>query len=275
MAWSDYNFHFLNTVSKQLVDELKRLETTPLNEDSLAELEAFQDKINSSQGIYLLHLRNEPVYLGKAGNVRERLAQHLNKLTGRIHGSERLDLCEIGFKVLLLDQSMSTAANEDILIAFFQNDHKGLWNNKGFGPKDPGKHRDTTKPSYFDKEYPINRAFPVTGLKNNVTIGDLFKVMKKTLPFVFRYQKLPKAIADTLLDLTEVKREAEILLRFAMNQFPAGWHAAMVGFGMVVYKGRKAYWHTAEVVVSTGSLPPLPPITEDDAEEDISGDDFQ
>ncbi|HZF98968.1 MAG TPA: hypothetical protein VEY92_12140 [Pseudoxanthomonas sp.] len=267
MAWKDYNFHFLNTVSQQLVEELEQLAITVLNTSSLADLDAFQAQIKSSQGVYLLHLNGNPVYLGKAGNVRERLAQHLAKLTGRVEGGQPLDLNNIGFKALLLDQSMSTAANEDVLIAFFQKDHKGLWNNKGFGPKDPGKQRDTTKPSYFDKTYPINKAFPVDGVDDRTTIGELFRVMKRTLPFVFRYQSLPRAIADNPLDLAGVKREAGELLKAAVALFPPGWHAAMVSFGIVVYKGSKAYWHTAEVVVSPGSPPPPPPLTEDDVDE--------
>ncbi|WP_242879244.1 hypothetical protein [Stenotrophomonas maltophilia] len=267
MAWKDYNFHFLNTVSQQLVDELEQLAITVLNTDSLADLDAFQVRIKSSQGVYLLHLNGNPVYLGKAGNVRERLMQHLAKLTGRMEGGQPLNLGNIGFKALLLDQSMSTAANEDVLIAFFQKDHKGLWNNKGFGPKDPGKQRDTTKPSYFDKTYPINKAFPVGGVDDRTTIGELFRVMKQALPFVFRYQALPKPIADTQIDLTDVTREAGTLLKAAIASFPPGWHAAMVSFGMVIYKGSKAYWHTAEVIVSPGSPPPLPPLTEEETDD--------
>lgn len=268
MAWKNYNFHFLNTVSQQLVEELEQLSVTPLNQSSLLELADFQVDIKSSQGVYLLHLRGLPVYLGKAGDVRERLTQHLNKLTGRMDGGQRLDLDGIGFKALLLDQSMSTAANEDVLIAFFQKSHQGLWNNKGFGPKDPGKYRDTTKPSYFDRTFPINRAFPVGNVPDLTTVGTLFKVMKSLLPFVFRYQKLPRAIADTPLDLSGVRREADELLRTAMAHFPPGWHAAMVSFGMVVYKVGRSYWHTSEVVASPGSPPLPPPLTEDDVDDD-------
>ncbi|MCL1561532.1 hypothetical protein [Xanthomonas nasturtii] len=264
MAWKDYNFHFLDTVSKQLVDELKQLDVTQLDATSLSDLENFQGAINSTQGIYLLHLALEPVYLGKSGNVRERLSQHLNKLTGR----KGINILDVGFKALLLDKSMSTAANEDILIAFFQKDYKGLWNNKGIGPKDPGKQRDTTRPSFFDRTYPVNEEFPVNLPGNQTTIGLLFKAMKQSLPYVFRYQKLPNNIANQPLDLTTVDRNAFSLLSHALGEFPAGWHAAIVGFGIVLYKGSKAYWHTAQVLVSPGSPPPLPGITEEDDDAD-------
>lgn len=275
MAWKNYSFHFLNTVSQQLVEELTGLPVTAFNDTRLSELGAFQAHINSSQGIYLLYFDGLPVYLGKATDVRERLAQHLNKLAGRLHGPQRLNLDTIGFKALLLDQSMSTAANEDVLIAFFQQDHKGLWNGRGFGPKDPGKNRDTTKPSYFDRTYPIDTAFPVENVPDHLTLLALFKRMKKALPFVFRYQKLPKSIANIQMDLTGVDRGAGTLLRTAIACFPAGWHAAMLSFGMVVYAGSKAYWHTAEVIVSPGSPPPPPPITDcigDDDDEDVPPD---
>lgn len=270
-GWRFYSFHFLDTVSQQLVDKLDEIKPLTLTRETLKELAAFQDSKHAKQGIYVLYLEGAPVYLGKAENVEERLSQHLNKLSGR----NNIDLAVVGFKALLLDRSMSTAANETTLIAFFSKSHKGLWNKRGFGPKDPGKNRDTTRPGYFDQNFPIRTDYPVPDVLDEMTIDALFKIMKAALPYVFRYQRLPAAIANVQLDLTGVPREAAALLRRALLSFPAGWHAAFVSFGMVVYRGSKAYWHTAEVIVSPGSPPPPPPITnadEDEEEEAESGD---
>ncbi len=264
-GWRFYSFHFLDTVSQQLVDKLDEIKPLTLTKQRLKELAAFQNSKHAKQGIYVLYLQGAPVYLGKADNVEDRLSQHRNKLSGR----NNVVLTEVGFKALLLDRSMSTAANEATLIAFFSKAHKGLWNKRGFGPKDPGKNRDTTRPGYFDQNFPIRTDYPVPSITNEMTIGALFKIMKTELPYVFRYQRLPAPIANTRLDLTGVPHEAAALLRHALLSFPAGWHAAFVSFGMVVYRGSKAYWYTAEVIVSPGSPAAPPPITNaDEAEEE-------
>jgi hypothetical protein len=263
-GWRFYSFHFLNTVSQQLVDKLGEIQPLPLTKETLKELGAFQDDKHAKQGIYVLYVAGGPVYLGKAENVEDRLSQHLNKLSGR----NNIVLAEVGFKALLLDRSMSTAANEATLIAFFSKSHKGLWNKRGFGPKDPGRRRDTTRPGFFDQNFPIRTDYPVPDVEDEITIGALFTAMKAALPFVFRYQRLPAAIARITLDLRGVAREAGALLRHALLSFPPGWHAAFVSFGMVVYRGSKAYWHTAEVIVSPGSPPAPPPITDEDEDEE-------
>ena len=63
--------------------------------------------------------------------MAQRLRGHLNKLKG----SQKINLSAVGYKALVLDKSMSTAANEDVLTAVFGAKHSGMWNNKGFGPK--------------------------------------------------------------------------------------------------------------------------------------------
>lgn len=139
---SIYVFDFLTTVSAQLKETLEKMAESPLDDQALRELGAFQDKNNARQGIYMLHYDGTPVYLGKANNVSARLFRHLEKLLGRQHIEPAL----IGYKALLLDKSMSMAVNENILIAMFKEHHAGMWNGNGFGPKDPGQERDTGKP---------------------------------------------------------------------------------------------------------------------------------
>lgn len=263
-GWRFYSFHFLDTVSRQLMGTLDGMKFLPLTVQTLKDLAVFQNKKHAKQGIYVLYLNGLPVYLGKAGNVEERLNQHLHKLSGR----NNIVLAKVGFKAVLLDQSMSTAANESTLIALFSKTHEGLWNKKGFGPKDPGRRRDTTRPGFFDQNFPIRIDYPVPDIAVKTTIGNLFIIMKAALPFVFRHQKLPAAIAATTLDLTGVSNEAAALLRHALLSFPPGWHAAILSFGMVIYRGSKAYWHTAEVIISPGSPPSPQPITDEDDEEE-------
>ena len=230
-----FNFHFLNTISKQLHEALESLTLTPLNTATLATLQTYQTANSAHQGVYLLHYDNQPVYLGKADNVAERLGQHLTKLLGRQH----VNPTEICYKCILLDKSMSTAANEKVLIALFTNTHNGMWNGKGFGPKDPGQQRDTTTPSYFDSNYPIRLDINITDIEETETLGSLCQKMKSQLPWVFRYDLEQRASEE--IDLQSVTKTPEPLLRAIVNKLGQGWRGAIISFGMVLYKNQKNY----------------------------------
>ena len=245
-AWGVYNFHFLDTVSEQLLRGLDQLELAVLDDVCISELHHYQIAQGTSKGIYVLYYQESPKYLGKADNVKVRLEQHFKKLVG----SQNIDVSMISFKSLLLDQSMSTAANEDTLISLYSRNHPRLWNGRGFGPKDQGRNRDTTEPGEFDRQFPIRRDFLVDIIQDSLTLGQLFKAMKGRLPYVFRYQQLPAAISSTELDLAGVPRQAEALLRNAMISFPEGWHAAILSYGMVVYEGTKVYPPGVDVIQS-------------------------
>ena len=237
-----YQFHFLKTVSEQLCGLLDQLKVTPLNGGTISDLISFQTSEHAPQGVYLIYLGGSPFYLGKAGDVAQRLTEHLNKLEGR----QKIDLTSAGYKALLLDKSMSTAANEDALIAIFGEKHTGMWNNKGFGPKDPGQERDTTKPSAFDLAHPIRADYPLADIQDQETVESLFTKMKAQLPYVFRY-KLGDEVEDRKIDLTGVQRQADRLLEHAARVLDPGWQAAILSYGMVVYKTDKAYKYATRV----------------------------
>jgi Eco29kI restriction endonuclease len=240
-----YTFDFLTTVSKQLVEKLDSLPVTPLaaNLDAVAE---FQRTSGFVQGVYLLHEGALPVYLGKADDVHDRLKQHLRKLSGR----RNIVVADIGYKALLLDQSMSTAANEDVLIRLFEAQHEAMWNRRGFGPKDPGKERDTTAPSVFDRDHPIIENFPMENVQDQETVGTLLRKMKDGLPYVFRFSI--GTARTTPIDLTGVPRNAEALLRAAVHVLPQGWHGAILSYGMVVYNVPPKQYPAGVVVIESG-----------------------
>lgn len=235
MAHELYNFHFLDTISKQLSEKLSALPVTPLNAQTLQQLGQYQAQNNASQGVYLLHVNGAPVYIGKADDVRARLQQHLSKLSGR----RNIQVNTIGYKALLLDKSMSTAANETVLLGFFQQNHQGMWNNQGFGPKDPGRQRDNTRPGYFDSTYPINDLFPIAVANTQTTVGELLAVMKAQLPYVFRY-KLGNS-GDTPIDVTYITPNARELLHAVVRTLGTGWKGAILAYGMVLYQTGRQY----------------------------------
>lgn len=247
---SFYNFHFLDTVSLQLQEKLEALTVTGLTLESLAILEAFQTENSAPQGVYLIHYNGTPVYVGKSGNVAQRLRQHLRKLNGR----KNIDAEKIGYKALILDESMSTAANEDVLVKLFKAEHPDMWNGMGFGPKDPGKERDTTKPSDFDKSYPIRDDFPVLNVDEQETVGSLLVKMKSSLPFVFRFKlnensRLKQRQRALILNLQEVPHQARFLMQAIVDALGPGWKAVILSFGIVLYKTNKDYPY-GEVLVA-------------------------
>jgi len=240
-----YVFDFLTTVSLQLKEKLEGLDETVLDKASLAELAMYQRENDSLQGVYVIHYEGQPKYVGKANNVSDRLSQHLTKLSGR----RGIDPLLIGYKTLLLDKSMSTAANEDILISMFKQEHTGMWNGAGFGPKDPGKERDTTKPGPFDTAYPILDEYLVN-LKMDesgaINLKDLVTTMKDQLPYVFRYNIPAEELEKTMI-LTNDDRRARSLLQAVVSFLGEGWKGAVISYGMVLYKTSKHYPHGEEL----------------------------
>lgn len=247
MAHTLYTFNFLETISHQLHEALDALPVTTLDDAHLQNLYQVQARENAAQGVYFLHLDGSPFYLGKADNVAERLGNHLEKLRGR----EGIDASQAGYKAILLDKSMSTAANEKILIKLFTGTHKGMWNGKGFGPKDPGQERDTTKPSKFDKQHPINVRYPIPShqIEPVMTIGALFATLKSTLPYLFR-SELDEENAQREVNLSGLDMTARTLLMSAVAAMTPGWQGAILHYGMVVYKTDKNYKYAMEVFKS-------------------------
>lgn len=239
-----YTFHFLNTVSQQLKDLLESLPFTPLNDATLAALRQYQTDNDTVQGVYLITIDGVPRYVGKADDVADRLTQHLRKLSGR----RNIDLAQIGYKALLLDKSMSTAANEGILIQMFKESHGDLWNGTGFGSKDPGAGRDNTRPGPFDRLHPIREDFPVENVNDVETIGSLLEKMKPQLPYTaFRYEIDPELRALEI-NLRGVPRDALSLVSAVVEKLGAGWKGVVLSFGMVIYKTNNTYRYGREIL---------------------------
>jgi len=232
-----YNFHFLRTVSSQLVEAIERLQITSLGKDSLEILRAFQQDNHSAQGVYLIHYEGNPSYLGKADNVAERLEQHFFKLSGR----KGIDLGAVSYKCILLDESMGTAANEEILIRMFSERHPNMWNGSGFGSKDPGKERDKTRPGKFDQKYPINEMFPVQLYGNQHNLSELLDNAKRQLPYVFRTEKIPDVLLQKRLEVPSTSLSAIDVLQIVVNALGPGWQGTILSFGIILYRKVEDY----------------------------------
>jgi hypothetical protein len=231
-----YNFHFLDTVSQQLLDKLNTLSVSPLNLEELNRLRIYEKDNHSRKGVYLLHYQQSPVYLGKADDIAERLQQHYNKLCGR----QNISISEMGFKCIILDESMSTAANEELLISLFQKDHNGMWNNSGFGAKDPGKQRDQTKPGEFDQKYPINSKYKIQFSQKTSSVNYFLNQAKQQLPYVFRFE-IPSEQQQISMTVSDTELSAEDFLKELLSILGRDFQANILSFGITLYAEEKKY----------------------------------
>jgi hypothetical protein len=231
-----FYFSLPRAVTEHLFERLDELKPSPLTSEQLQKLVVFQVEKRSKQGVYVIYESNAAVYAGKANDLAERLGQHREKLRARVG----IDMGEIGFKALLLDESWSTSANESLLIKQFKERGECKWSGTGFGPKDPGKERDTTKPSWFDNTYPVRDDWPVENVPDQGTVGDVLRLLKNQLPFLLRYEKLGKA-ASLPVKLRGVPRTARSVLLKCAEVLGPKWQLTLLKNGFILYPELKEF----------------------------------
>ncbi len=233
-----FKFRLPIAVTNQLIEKLERLEATPLTRADLIRLADFQREHEMHAGVYVLYLDGLAVYAGKADGLLDRLHQHLERIRGRVTLADK----EIRYKALLLDENWSTSANEDLLIRHFKERGECEWNRSGFGPKDPGKNRDGYQPNKFDTLYPINTEWPIAGVTDTTTIGEVLRLMKEQLPYTLRYS-LPEADLDKQLKLKRVARTAMGLASAIARHLGKEYQFMLFKSHMVLYKSKQEYAH--------------------------------
>jgi predicted GIY-YIG superfamily endonuclease len=233
-----FDFDLPGAVTEQLEKKLRAMPSSPLTENALRELSAFQQQHRFNQGVYQLLLGKEVVYIGKATDAAQRLRQHWEKVRCR----RNLKMSEVRFRCLLLHPNWSTSANEELLIAHYKQQGQCKWNRAGFGPKDVGAGRDDTQPNWFDRTYPINEAWRCTGVEDRETVGSLLRKLKTQLPFTFRY-KVGRPEANKVLDLAGIPRTARDLIAHVVAALGSGWQATLFKSHIILYKEARRYTH--------------------------------
>jgi hypothetical protein len=135
-------------------------------------------------GVYTLHHGGNPVYVGKAANLRTRLGQHASDLDGR----RNIARGDVAFACAELSRNWAPFGAEDILMARARL----AWQHSGFGNNDPGRNRDSSVigPKHWDAQFPIRfdwRCDNVRAGPHNA--AELLDLLKRTLPFVLRFQR--------------------------------------------------------------------------------------
>jgi hypothetical protein len=200
--------------------------------------------VDTTPGIYQLYLSGELVYVGKADrNLRGRLADHHRKIIGRLN----INIADVTFTGLYLEGTWIPVGPEQMLIKKREGQGvKPTWNFNGFGINDPGKERDTTNfgPDHFDVLYPANLDFVIgTVTAGTYPISELLPVVKRELPYLFRYENQWARHPDYLSSQVTVKSSpmAREVFDALVTALPSGWQITALPGYVIMYKNLRSY----------------------------------
>lgn len=276
---AEFKLSITRAMRDQLADELDALRPAPLSRDQLDQLK------DDQPGVYELYLNGirpeHRVYVGKASkSLKARLGEHLRKLSGRTN----INVEDVGFVCLYVDEDLEAAAPEKLLIKKYRGAGGVPWNTMGFGNKDPGRNRDgsVVKAKHFDAQYPIDLDRVVNGVPlGSQTVVELLNAVKTDLPYNLRFEtteKIKSELSDTSVTITSSALSTRELMRLTINALPAGWQAtALPGYVILYhearhYKSAKVFWrkqegHAAEFA-GEGRLDLKGKVKQDDEEQD-------
>jgi Eco29kI restriction endonuclease len=239
-----FEINIVEALSVQLLTALNALTPAPLDEPRIVSLE-------DEQGIYLLYHRGTLVYVGKAGSLPRRLADHRRKIAGR----QNIALADMEFKCLFVHANWTALAPEAALIRHFKAAGNGEcpWNGNGFGPHDPGRDRETTNkaPDGFDAQFPIREGWVCDWVDaREWNCRELLLSLKGNLPYLLRYQAAERTryrgghpdYNDVDLLVPHANMTAAELLGLIARRLP-GWQATAFPSHMIVYKEDREYTH--------------------------------
>ncbi|MFD6076045.1 Eco29kI family restriction endonuclease [Streptomyces hydrogenans] len=243
----DFRLSITRALGDQLAQALTHLGRAPLAEQYLATLD-------ERPGVYQLYLHGDFVYVGKADeSLPGRLANHLQKLSGR----RNIDLRDVTFSCLYVDEDFSALAPERLLISRHKAVGSIPWNNNGFGNKDPGRQRDSTvlKKNHFDVVFPIDLDRPVEGLGlGQIALSAFLKALKNGLPYNFRYAEPPRS-KSTFLTVPQAGLSADEAFQMVSETLPEAWQiAALMGYVIMYpdspneYKSAWRYYRSGRVI---------------------------
>jgi hypothetical protein len=238
--FAHFEINLVQALAEQLVDAFADLEEGALTMGHITE-------VPTEQGVYHLFRTGLLMYVGKAENLRSRLTQHREKISGR----RNIDVDEMGFKCLTVHQNWTALAPENSLIEHYKT-QAGVceWNGNGFGIHDPGRNREETNqdPEGFDSQFDIRDDWPCTGIQaGEYNARELLILLKHELPFLLRYQTKKKHYRsghedydDMVVVVPQAGMPAGELLRLIAQCLP-GWQATRFPSHLILYKEHRNY----------------------------------
>jgi hypothetical protein len=237
---SEFRLSITKALSDQLAAEIALLKPVPLTAENVANVEA-------RGGVYQLFRDGALVYIGKADrSVADRLRTHRRKIQGRVG----LDLDEMSFVALYVDEDLSAVAPERLLIGKHRGKGESPWNYNGFGNKDPGRQRDTSlvKPKHFDALFPTDVDFECAWLvAGTYRLVDLLASLKANLPFNFRYEgntdpvEAQPSVYRVLEIVIDSSRPRLSTVLSAISESLPDWQITALPGYSIMYREQKTY----------------------------------
>jgi hypothetical protein len=248
-ATQHFTFDLTGALADQLHALLPALTPEPLTFDSIA-------NIGDTPGVYQLYRGGALIYVGKADmSLRNRLTDHFRKLSGR----ENISVSEMSFTGLFLEGTWIPVGPEQMLIKRLREEP--TWNTNGFGINDPGKERDTTRfrADHFDVQFPANLNVTVPSIEPGVyTVRDVILKVKRSLPYVFRFQDRYAHLSDYQSAVTipqDRPATADHLFTAIVDALPVGWQIVALPGYVVMYKNHPTQYQSARKVYLRSTTP--------------------
>jgi len=236
-SWTaQFRLSITRALADQLATALEPLTPVPLTDE-------FLKAVEPRPGVYVLYLHGERVYVGKASiSLQERLAQHKQKLSGRVG----LSSDSVHFVCVYVDEDLDAAAPEKLLIKKYRATDSIPWNTNGFGNKDPGRNRDRSlvKAKHFDAAYPIDLETVVYLHPGRHTAARLLEIAKRELPYNLRFENkgtAKKTLERTLVTFRGGTISARDLMWLIISALPSGWQATALPGYLILYHETNEY----------------------------------
>ena len=184
-GYREFEFDLPGALFQNLISILDSMTPAPLTTEALS-------GVPEAQGVYQLFLDGRLVYIGKTdaeAGLFKRLARHTKKTMHR----HNLSPDRVAFKAVRI--FVFTAMDlETQLIKYYKDSGEGsAWNGSGFGANDPGRERDTSAPSRFDRDYPIDFDRPLgISFAGTSTAAEVAARLKSVLPYTLRFEAAGK-----------------------------------------------------------------------------------
>jgi hypothetical protein len=233
---AEFRLSITRALADQLATTLASLTPAPLRHDNVS-------MVRPRPGVYELFVGGERVYVGKAAkSLNSRLGQHLRKLSGRTG----VDLTDVRFVCVYVDEDLDAAAPERLLIKRYRASESVPWNTNGFGNKDPGRNRDTSvvKAAHFDAIYPIDLQHRVALPSRVRTLDEALDAAKAALPYLLRFDSEPAAkrvYRDATVTPPSRPLPVTDLAALLVAALPHGWQLTALPGYLILYRETRAY----------------------------------
>ncbi|MBN1459034.1 MAG: hypothetical protein JXA57_05825 [Armatimonadetes bacterium] len=173
----EFEFDLVTALFEQITKAFHQITPVPLTAENVT-------RVGRRSGVYGLTHKERIVYVGKADDdVQSRLAKHRRQLSGRVGILPE----QVQFRCVYLAKTWDPFKPEDSL----QNELKPSWNEKGFGPNDPGRNRDNTVllDDNWHVLYPLDPDWCCAEIQAGVyKVLTLLRKVARSTPFWVRFQ---------------------------------------------------------------------------------------